>query len=342
MINNLNILSLNCRSIHSKISEIKLLIYTKKPHVVCLCETWTSPGKEYSFINYSAIWSHRTASRGGGLAILIRSDIISFTKTLVHLNNPLEVQAVSIKMQNTELDIMNLYNPNQNIDINTFKHYFSQLSGNFVIVGDLNAHHSLWSQKGTQNNTTGRAIARIIMDTQNLCLATIPEMPTYVNAHNGNVSTLDLHLVSANLLPAQSITTCGCVGSDHCPLIMTICKQPSIQKIKYLPKWKLNDVNWDTWVHGLRNIEWNPEMTLDESNLFLVNHITTSRNQPPWSTGEYNPKYSKPWWNSECARLVAIRRRAKNKVKRNCTALTLSELRKAENDAKSAIKKSKG
>ena len=36
----LNIFTLNCRGIATKLGEFKLMIYTQKPDVVCLQETW--------------------------------------------------------------------------------------------------------------------------------------------------------------------------------------------------------------------------------------------------------------------------------------------------------------
>jgi exonuclease III len=37
---NLNIVQFNCNGISNKISEIRMYIYTTKPDIVCLCETW--------------------------------------------------------------------------------------------------------------------------------------------------------------------------------------------------------------------------------------------------------------------------------------------------------------
>ena len=36
----LSVIPLNCRSIHCKLGEVKLMVYTRKPHIVALCGTW--------------------------------------------------------------------------------------------------------------------------------------------------------------------------------------------------------------------------------------------------------------------------------------------------------------
>ena len=126
---NLNILSLNCRSMYSKLVEIKLLVYNKKPHIICLSETWTVSDKLPTFVNYNIFWKHRSSgNRGGGLATLVRSDIIASEKVLNHISTPLEMHAITVKAQNMNVDILSLYNPNANINKNIFIHYFSQSS----------------------------------------------------------------------------------------------------------------------------------------------------------------------------------------------------------------------
>ena len=335
------LLSLNCRSIYSKLLEIKLLIYNRKPHIICLCETWAVPDKLPTFYNYNIFWKHRTSgSRGGGLAILVRSDVVTTEKILNQISSPLEVQAITVKTQDMNLDILSLYNPNENISKNTFLHYFKQLSRSCIIVGDFNAHHTIWSKPNTQNNLTGNALSLSLAET-NLCLATPPGITTYVSASSGSQSTLDLHLVSSNLLPSSEITACPCVGSDHYPLQLTLSIKPILQTVKFLPKWKLDNVDWKLWAAGLSPLEWagdtDSATNLDTANEKLIKCLTKSSYTIKRTTGEYNPRYNKTWWNNECARLVALRRRAKKKVCRNATAETIAALRAAENKVKSAV-----
>ena len=82
MHNNIKILVWNCHSIYNKLSHFKDRLYASKPHVVCLTETWLKNNREPIFTNYTNYLVNRGTSMGGGIAILIRNDIIHVRKIL--------------------------------------------------------------------------------------------------------------------------------------------------------------------------------------------------------------------------------------------------------------------
>ena len=93
----LNMLVWNCHSIYNKLSNFKIKLYSNRPHVVCLTETWIKDNREPCFINYSKYLCNRETGQGGGLAILIRNDLINAKKDVTPFpNGYLEVQAVLI------------------------------------------------------------------------------------------------------------------------------------------------------------------------------------------------------------------------------------------------------
>lgn len=173
--NQLDLISFNCKSIYSNLSEIKLFIYNRKPHIVCFSETWIFNDKLPNFINYTAKWKSRTEGRGGGIGVLIRSDITVLPSTLQDFDDVIEIQAIAIKLKSFNLNIINVYNPDGSSNYHTLKKYFSQFSGNFIVVGDFNAHHNTWSLPGKRPNTSGKAIAQILLESS-LCLATPPAL----------------------------------------------------------------------------------------------------------------------------------------------------------------------
>lgn len=75
------VLQFNCNGISSRLSELKLYIYAKKPEVVCLSETWLKKHQP-KFIGYDAVWKNRVGAEKGGLGILIRRDIMYREKVL--------------------------------------------------------------------------------------------------------------------------------------------------------------------------------------------------------------------------------------------------------------------
>ena len=108
MTENMTIISFNCRSIYTKLQEIKNYLYEPHPHCVCFTETWIVDGRLPNFINYTALWQPRRNGRGGGLGILLRSDIISYPSQLNHQDNELEVQMATIQLKNYRLNLMNM------------------------------------------------------------------------------------------------------------------------------------------------------------------------------------------------------------------------------------------
>ena len=81
------------------------------------------------------------------------------------------MQAVTIYSKNNIIDVLNLYNPSQNISADEFNHYFKQLNNSKVIVGDFNAHHQMWDTK-SPNNSTGSNLISSLIDNPDLCLLT--------------------------------------------------------------------------------------------------------------------------------------------------------------------------
>jgi hypothetical protein len=72
----IRILQWNCYSLSNKLSNLKLHIYSSKPHVLCLSEMWLLQNFEPSSINYSAIYKDRGAPQaGGGVAVLVHCDV---------------------------------------------------------------------------------------------------------------------------------------------------------------------------------------------------------------------------------------------------------------------------
>ncbi|XP_064382509.1 uncharacterized protein LOC135331318 [Halichondria panicea] len=74
---NLNIVSLNCRSLLSKIDNLRLLTEAQNPHVVALCETWLDDSisdRELSCEGYFLVRRDRNR-QGGGTAAYIREDV---------------------------------------------------------------------------------------------------------------------------------------------------------------------------------------------------------------------------------------------------------------------------
>ena len=104
-------------------SVFKIKLDLDKPHLVCICESWLKPNREPSFNNYNSVFKHRPNQLGGGLAFLVRKDVNFVTKPITSFpNRKLECQAITIVSGNDKIDIINLYNPVENISSQEFSY----------------------------------------------------------------------------------------------------------------------------------------------------------------------------------------------------------------------------
>ena len=130
-------------------SETKILAYTKRPHILCLSETWLTPTKPTpNFIGYNTKFrKDRTNGRGGGLLTLIRDDIKCEPRALIPPQGlELEVQAFDIHLAHDKVSLLHIYNPPEyDLNQNHLNLLVRQLRRKYIIVGDLNAHHHIWN-----------------------------------------------------------------------------------------------------------------------------------------------------------------------------------------------------
>ena len=210
----INIMSLNCRGISTKLGEIKLMMFLQKPDIVCFQETWLSK-HEPKFINYIPIWKHRQAF-AGGLGIMVRRGI---QHQLVNINmlseGHLECQAIKILLSNNNtLVLLNIYNQGKSISVEEFRHYMNQLGGKYIITGDLNAHTPVLTNISQKKNATGRMLEQVLLE-DNICIMNPINMFTYLSPKTGKLSCLDIYLASPNIASKTEVEASTDVGSDH-------------------------------------------------------------------------------------------------------------------------------
>jgi ribonuclease HI len=337
------VIQLNCNGISSKLSELKLYIYSRKPEVVCLSETWLKK-YEPKFVGYDSIWKNRVGADKGGLGFLMRRDITYKEKLLnIYNGGGLELCCISVVSNREEINICNVYNPNKDIKKEELLYYIDQLGHNYLLIGDFNAHSPMWDSRG-RNNATGRAITDV-MDITRIGLLNDTSLPTYIDKRVGSTSTLDLCLGSFNLILKGNITRGPDVGSDHFPICCCFDYEVNKSELKNRKKWQLGKANWVKWRTMLSNTyereQTGPGNAQTESEIFYNHLINAAEKCIPKSSGNVSFSKSVPWWDSECSRVSAIRRKSKGKLFRSPTPENLAEFRRNEAIAKYTIIKKK-
>ena len=302
-----------------------------------MTETWLKSYREPEFINYSKYLCNRDDdSTGGGIAILVRNDLMHCKKDLSPFNNgKLEIQAITIRSYNTSIDIFNIYNPNEDISKDEFAHYFSQLGDSYVITGDFNAHNHMWNTHHN-SNATGRNLVDAMTNFSRLALLTPQNLPTYYHIPTKRYSTLDLTFVSINLFPMSSVFLAEEMGSDHEPLWTKIAFKPQLIQGKRRPRWKFDTGSWDEWKASLPQISTVGDLTEDVSNFQQAIFETGSKIFQ--STKEHiNIKYSQPWWTQECAQVTKEKHKARNKFRKHPTEQNYQNFKSIESRALTII-----
>ena len=182
--------------------------------------------------NYNLVKENRQNKDGGGVAILIKKDIpfqkVKTPNSLV--DNHLEEITISINNdRGSSLFIRNVYIPPASSCSPGYIPPVDQLSAGlgdtYLILGDVNAHHTLWYSEDNVDNR-GQQFAEWIGETD---LGILNEdTPTRVTENSS--TSPDLSLASSNCLPTCSWTTEYALGSDHLPMIIAMSKD--IKRIK--------------------------------------------------------------------------------------------------------------
>ena len=340
---NLRVITWNCRSIYNKLFEFKRYIYTRKPDVICLQETWIREPYTPSFINYQGFLKNRNG-RGGGIAIYVRNQLVVDEIILQQaVNGQLEIQAVRIKTTAAStIDILNIYNPNRVVSEQEFSFYLNQLGNRVVMLGDFNAHHNLWDNRVVRPCQSGSNLIEAIAGNQ-LQLLTPQSLPTFLDSRNGVSSTIDLCFVSACLFHAAKIELGEDCGSDHCPIHISIGIFPQECKAKMRRKWKFTG-EWTEYkerVSLINDVEaaWSIEEITDyvTGKLFQAAEEIFGRTRE-----EVNFKYSNIWWTPGCDMATRSRKRATARLRRQQTMINAAIKRQTARTAQRVLDETKG
>ena len=342
----LNVVQWNCRSIKQnpvRREELKMLILKYKPHILCISETWlTKEIKTPEFQGYKNIFrKDRVNKEGGGLLILTREDIKADNIQInCRQNSIIEAQSIEITLSREKIKLLHIYNPEDTIEIEDLNHLVNQLGRKFIIVGDINGHHTLWDPNITRNNACGNELADYLLNNPEIALATTPGLHTHTN-NNGGKTTLDLTLCSPNLLHITETTSFSDYGSDHLPVHTKISLAPEKVTNTKRQQWKLKEDKWEKWKKEI-TITREYHDTVEEGNEAFVSSIREPAKRVFGKTSSQTKiKYCRPWWNAECSKEIARRRRARKTMERSPTITNIIDYKRCAARAKRCLKKAK-
>ena len=336
----------------SKLSEFKVLLDEKTPHIVAICETWLKPHLSPSFKNYIMIRKDRDSIRengeerglGGGVAFQIRKDIKYRRMDLRPFpNGHLESIVISIAINNRWSNIMLAYNPCKYVKLEEWEFYSHQLSPPSMLIGDFNAKHTYWQPNllDTSVNMSGKALFNFIQSSP-YALLTPPGLETRIDPVTGRTSTLDLALGTGNFACPEKIYACQSIGSDHFPIIIDYTRTMEINYQTKRPQWNFskntenNFKNYENVVATYSCVEEDLEKEVEQITSHIIESAKSCFNL---KRGKICSRPPRPFWNEDCSRAVAIKRRAFNRWRRRPKLENKLVYGRLEAKAKKIIKK---
>jgi ribonuclease HI len=304
----ISFLQWNCRGLRANFDELQILLQKYCPAVICLQETFLND-TSLSLKCYSMFHILNPEGNGGGVSIAVDNTV---PHSQVQLDTQLQAVAVQLSIPHS-ITICSLYLPPHlkwtEDEITTLIH---QLPEPYLLVGDFNAHSTLWGCSSTDRK--GHCIETLLTE-QDICLLN-QKLPTYIHPATGSQSALDLSLCHPNIfLDFTWQVLDDTHGSDHFPIVLETSQNISPDSMK---RWSLNRANWTLFQTLCSN-------TIDVATLLASGDPLSSFTSLVFAAAEAAiprtstvPKHiNKPWFNEECKNAVSDRKKALNKLKTN-------------------------
>ena len=240
-----NILQWNANGIGSKQTELSIFLEAHNVKVAAIQESkLTAKSRSPNIQNYTLVRQDRRLGPGGGLLFLIHNSV-SFTRkplSTMSKNDPhLEELTISIAMDNTELLITNVYIPPASSCNGRYSPPLDHLltGTDSLVLGDFNAHHSLWHSGTT--DTRGNPLADSVSTSSFAVLNT--DSPTRLPG-SANPSSPDVSLASTSLITSSEWQTHTTMSSDHLPILIGLQTTATSSPARHRTYINLKKADW--------------------------------------------------------------------------------------------------
>ena len=228
---------------------------------------------------------HKSNINGGGLITYVKNDIPSTTIPPPNLPSTSNIESQSINIsitKNEKLTLTNLYIPPRNSTISqqtedkNITTLFNQLTNikNSLIVGDVNAHSSLWHSPIADHR--GEIIQNLLQNSDHTILN--KNEPTRSSTNQAQQPTSpDITAITSKLLDKTNWQISKTpLRSDHLPIIITIKTKSNFRllpNIKTFTNYK--KAKWDEFTQEIENALQNtpPPTNVHMANTLLTNQI---------------------------------------------------------------------
>jgi len=317
MSHSINIVHWNCRGFNAHGPEYIWSLSKQKhiPDIICLQETFFQNENDHPDITGYTLANFSTRDiKRGGTAIYCKTHI---NYTVRNINTKLEVSAIDIKLNNKLTTIVNVYDTDSKTTQSDYQNVFTQISDQFIVCGDFNAHHKLWG--GRRNDIKGNHLYNHVIENNIVVLN--DGTGTRLNPTNLETTCIDLSLVSTVISSHCTwyVDQKSTHGSDHFVVNVKITVKPMPYSNPYNScKWNYKNADWKGFAIACDK-KFSQEMVSDniqETNSILTNQLIDIAEEyiPMKKISKKNQKPCVPWWDQNCTKVVRERNKARNRA----------------------------
>ena len=265
----LKILTWNCARLGSALTDLKLLIEKHNFDIIFISEV--KEKRDRSLRGYNSVYTDLGKKPNRQVAFLKKE--LNYVEYQIKTDHNL--QCFTVFNEKDQIDIFHIYREHQ-------KHFKTSAleqiikdkrSKNFIITGDVNAHHELWGSVNSDSN--GKTLVEFINDNDLICLNS-GEPTRFDSNSNNQPSHLDITLITQQL---YNITEWelgeDLYNSDHLPQFIKINSNPIINNYSNPSSWNFSKAQWNDFYHLTKLV--NPQEILSDNtdtfNENLVNFI---------------------------------------------------------------------
>lgn len=163
--------------------------------------------------------------------------------------------------------------------------------------------------------------------------------PTYISSTTGNPSSIDISIVSPNLvMNAEWFPNSDMLGSDHFPICIAYSENNQI--INPIYKYNIGSADWSKYARNVKLEIQN--VNIDQNCKYITNKIINAADiSIPQKSAYINGKIKVPWWSNECRAAITMRNRALRHYQNNTTQNNFIAYKKAQAISKRTIKAAK-
>jgi len=301
----------NANSITARKTELihYLSTFSNPPQVICIQETHLSSRKEFQLENYNIERRDRINRSKGGVMTLIHKTI---SYTLLPSISDIEEITIEIRLHQQVIRIVNIYNPPNN-DIDLQKYNQMALRPNTILLGDFNAHSTLFG--GNITDKLGDTLEKFI-DDNNLILLN-DRTGTHIKP-NGDTTAIDLTIASPNLsMKCNWSVESTSLGSDHYPILINL-NEPPITSSYNTHRYIYKRANWQDFKESSK-ITFSNDLKNEDITTYCSNINRAIINAADHSIPVCHAKNrcrKVPYWNKKCSDAIFNRNKAEKKMKR--------------------------